>query len=211
MPRSRIVLKVAVWAACLAPLLALVYRLLTDPLVTNPISLATNTLGDWTLRLLLASLSMTPLRLLAGWSWPVSLRRLLGLFAFAYAALHFSVWIVVDHFFDWGEMATDIVKRPYATVGMLALTVLLPLAATSTAGMVKRLGAVAWRRLHRLAYLAGLLAVVHFLWLAKVGRVEPYYYAGWLALGLGIRLWAAARRAARRHRARREAADAALA
>ena len=209
--RGRVLLKVVVWALCLAPLSALAHRLLTDPLVTNPISLATNTLGDWTLRLLLLSLSMTPLRLVFGLSWPVTLRRLLGLFAFSYACLHFTVWIVVDHFFDWPEMATDILKRPYITVGMSALTVLIPLAATSTAGMIRRLGGTAWRRLHRLVYAAGILAVLHFLWLAKVGRTDQYYHAGWLALVLGIRAWDAARRLVRKSRASRPEAAPALA
>ena len=151
--RQRIGLKAVVWAACLTPLAALAWRLLTDPLVTNPIDVATDTLGDWTLRILLLSLTMTPLRILFGLSWPVTLRRLLGLFAFSYAVLHFSVWIVIDHFFDWPTMVADVVKRPYVTVGFTALLLLVPLALTSTAGMVRRLGAVAWRRLHRLVYL----------------------------------------------------------
>jgi sulfoxide reductase heme-binding subunit YedZ len=199
--RGRIGLKVAVWAGCLAPLAALVWRLFTDPLVTNPIDVATDTLGDWTLRILLLSLTMTPLRVLFGLSWPVTLRRLLGLFAFFYAALHFSVWLVVDHFFDWPEMAADVVKRPYITVGFTALVLLVPLAATSTAGMIRRLGPVAWRRLHRLVYLIGILGVLHYLWLVKVGVHTPYYYALWLALVLGVRVVDAVRRA--RARARR--------
>ena len=110
--RQRIGLKAVVWAGCLTPLASLLWRLFTDPLVTNPIDVATDTLGDWTLRILLLSLTMTPLRILFGLSWPVTLRRLLGLFAFAHALLHFSVWLVVDHFFDWPEMAKDVVKAP---------------------------------------------------------------------------------------------------
>jgi sulfoxide reductase heme-binding subunit YedZ len=199
--RRRVLLKVLVWAACLAPLQALGWRLLTDPTVANPIDLATDTLGDWTLRILLASLAMTPLRILTGWSWPVTLRRLLGLFAFFYASLHFTVWLVVDHFFDWPEMGADVLKRPYVTVGVAALLSLLPLAATSTAGMVKRLGPVAWRRLHRLAYLAAVLGVLHYLWLAKVGVRGPYYYAAVLAVLLGVRLVDQGRRALRRRAA----------
>jgi sulfoxide reductase heme-binding subunit YedZ len=202
--RGRIGLKVVVWAGCLAPLTALVWRLVTDPLVTNPIDVATDTLGDWTLRILLLSLTMTPLRILFGLSWPVTLRRLLGLFAFFHAVLHFSVWLVVDHFFDWPEMAADVVKRPYITVGFTALVLLIPLAATSTAGMIRRLGPVAWRRLHRLVYLIGILGVLHYLWLVKVGVHTPYYYALWLALVLGVRVVDAVRRA--RARARRGSA-----
>jgi sulfoxide reductase heme-binding subunit YedZ len=152
---------------------------------------------------------MTPLRILFGLSWPVTLRRLLGLFAFAYALLHFSVWIVVDHFFDWPTMAADVVKRPYVTVGFTALLSLMPLAATSTAGMVRRLGAVAWRRLHRLVYLTAILGVLHFLWLAKVGVLDPYYYALWLAVLLAVRVGDVVRRA--RLRARQAAPGAGLA
>jgi len=207
--RRRLALKALIWISCLAPLATLGFWIVSDDLTANPISFITNHLGQWTLRLLLASLATTPLRLLTGWGWPVLLRRLLGLFAFFYATLHFSVWILLDHFFNWGQMASDIVERPYITLGMAALTLLVPLAATSTAGMVKRLGAVAWRRLHRLVYLASLAAVLHFVWLAKVGRTEPYYYAAVLAVLLGVRVLDAVRRLARRRRARRQAAVAA--
>src|SRR5262245_63601537 len=147
--RSRVLLKIAVWAVCLAPLVVLLYRAATHDLSANPISFVTNWLGDWTLRLLLASLAMTPLRMLFGLSWPIALRRLLGLFAFFDALLHFGVWIVLDHFFDWPTMAEDVVKRPFMTAGMGAVLAMIPLAITSTAGMIKRLGATAWRRLHR--------------------------------------------------------------
>ena len=205
--RARIALKTAVWGACLAPLAVLVYRAATGDLTANPISFVTNTLGDWTLRILLASLAMTPLRLVFGVSWPITLRRLLGLFAFFYVCLHFSVWIVLDHFFDWPRMWADIVKRPYITVGMLALLSLIPLAATSTAGMVRRLGARTWTRLHRLAYAAGVLGCLHFLWLAKVGRTDQYWHAAALAALLGVRLGdAMVRRVRRRRRAAAPAA-----
>jgi sulfoxide reductase heme-binding subunit YedZ len=198
--RQRVGLKALVWVACLAPLGALAWRLWSDPLVTNPIDVATDTLGDWTLRILLLSLTMTPLRILFGLSWPVTLRRLLGLFAFAYAVLHFSVWLVLDHFFDWPTMVADVVKRPYVTVGFTALLLLVPLAATSTTGMIRRLGAANWRRLHRLVYVIAILGVVHYLWLAKVGVLGPYYYAAWLAVLLGVRLVAAVRWARARAR-----------
>ena len=194
--RARISLKSAVWSVALSPLLLLLYRFLTNGLGANPISYATNLLGDTTLRLLLASLALTPLRILFGISWQMSLRRLLGLFAFFYACLHFTVWIAVDHFFEWGELIPDIVKRPYITVGMLALTLLMPLAATSTSGMIKRLGGRSWRQLHRLVYLIGLLGVLHYLWLVKKGVNDPYLYAAILAVLLGIRLWDWARREA---------------
>jgi sulfoxide reductase heme-binding subunit YedZ len=189
-----------VWAACLAPLGALLYWAFTDDLTANPISFITNHLGIWTFRLLLAALAMTPLRILTGWGWPPLVRRVLGLFAFFYATLHFSVWIMVDHFFNWGQLAADVVKRPYITVGMTTLLLLVPLAATSTTGMVKRLGAKRWKRLHRLVYVAGVTAALHFLWLAKVGRAEPYYYAAVVAVLLGVRAADALRRLARRRR-----------
>jgi methionine sulfoxide reductase heme-binding subunit len=203
---ARHALKSGVWLACLTPLALLLHRAYTDDLGPNPIDFVTRWLGDWTIRLFLLSLTMTPLRILFGLSWPITLRRLLGLFAFAYAVLHFGVWIVLDHFFDWPTMGADIVKRPYITVGMGALLLLIPLAATSTAGMVKRLGAAAWRRLHRVVYLAGTLAVLHYFWLAKVGWIGPYVYAGWLALALGVRASDAVRRRVARRRRRQAAA-----
>jgi sulfoxide reductase heme-binding subunit YedZ len=197
---ARIALKVVAWAICLAPLAMLAYQAATGDLGANPISYLTNTLGDWAFRILLASLAMTPLRLLFGFSWPIALRRLLGLFAFTYAVLHFGVWIVLDQFFDWPAMLEDILKRPYITVGMAALLLLIPLAVTSTKGMIRRLGGRAWNRLHGLVYAVGVLAALHFFWLAKKARTEPYWYALVLALLLGIRLWDwGRRRLARRH------------
>jgi methionine sulfoxide reductase heme-binding subunit len=199
---ARLALKVFVWGVCLAPLALLAYRAWNDDLGANPISFITNTLGDWTLRILLASLAMTPLRIVFGLSWPITLRRLLGLFAFVYVCLHFSVWSVLDFFFDWPRMWADIVKRPYITMGMLALVSLIPLAATSTTGMIRRLGARNWNRLHRLAYFAAVCAVLHYLWLAKVGVKDPYWYAAALVILLGVRVWEWGRRVMRRRRGR---------
>jgi len=198
--RAGVILKPAVWVACLAPLAALAVWVATDDLTANPISFVTNHLGDWTFRILLASLAMTPLRIVTGWGWPALLRRLLGLFAFTYASMHFTVWILLDHFFNWGQMAEDIVKRPYVTAGMLALLGLVPLAVTSTSGMVKRLGARNWKRLHRLVYAVGVLAALHFLWLAKVGRTDQYVHVAALGVLLGVRAVDALRRLARRRR-----------
>src|SRR5262249_34966953 len=141
---------------------------------------------------------MTPLRILFGWGWQMTLRRLLGLFAFFYVCLHLSVWVVLDHFFDWHEMGADIVKRPYITVGMLAFTLLVPLAVTSTTGAIKRLGAARWRQLHRLVYMAAIAGCVHFIWLAKKVRPDPWVYAAILAVLLGVRAWDGGRRFARR-------------
>lgn len=194
---ARIWLKAVAWVCCLLPLLVLVYYATTDGLGANPISFVTNWLGQWTFRLLLVTLALTPLRIVFGVGWPLLLRRLLGLFAFAYASLHFLVWILIDHYFNWDQMLADLVKRRYITVGMLALLLLMPLAATSTSGMVRRLGGTVWRRIHRVVYLVGVLAALHFLWLAKQGRTAPYVYAAILALLLGVRVWGALRLARR--------------
>src|SRR5256712_2138994 len=174
--RARIALKAAIWGVCLAPLATLLTWFARDDLTANPISFVTTTLGDWTLRILLASLAMTPLRLVLGAAWPITLRRLLGPFAFFYVGLHASVWIVLDFFFDWPRMWEDIVKRPYITMGMLGLLSLLPLAATSTAGMIKRLGARRWRRLHRLPYVARGAGRLHLPWAAEGRRPEQDLY-----------------------------------
>lgn len=168
----------------------------------NPIDFITDTLGESTLCILLATLALTPLRIVTGQAWPVLLRRLLGLFAFTYALLHFSVWIVLDFFFEWELMLDDIVKRPYITVGVSALLLLTPLALTSTSGMIKRLGARWWRRLHRLVYVAAILGVLHYFWLAKVGVRAPWIYAAVLAVLLGIRVVDTLRRRWRRQHAR---------
>jgi len=187
--RARIALKAAVWVAALWPLGVLVRGYFADDLTANPIDYVTRTLGLTALVLMLASLGMTPLRIVFGWSWPIQLRRLFGLLAFFYVVVHFSVWIGLDHFFDWPRMWEDVRKRPFITVGMLALVLLLPLAATSTTGMIKRLGGTNWRLLHKLAYVIGILGALHFLWLSKKGRTTAYYYAITLAVLLGVRLW----------------------
>ena len=196
--RGRLALKLGVWAIAVAPLAWLGWRWQTIGLGANPIELLTRTLGIWALRLLLASLAMTPLRVITGWAWPIALRRLLGLWAFTYVVLHFTVWVGLDHFFDWQTMGDDVLKRPYITVGVLALLLLLPLAATSTAAMVRRLGFRTWRALHRLVYAIAILAILHYLWLAKKALDDPYWYALVLAALLAVRLFDWARRRARR-------------
>ncbi len=198
--RTRVALKVGVWVVALVPLARLLYGFWIDDLTVNPIEYVTRELGQTALRLLLASLAATPLRILFGLSWPLTLRRLLGLFAFFYVCLHFGVWIVLDHFFDWRTMADDVVKRPWITVGVTALLLLVPLAATSTTGMIKWMGGVAWRRLHRLVYVAAVLGVLHYIWLAKKVLIQPWVYATLLAVLLGIRAADALRRLARRRR-----------
>jgi methionine sulfoxide reductase heme-binding subunit len=198
--RGRVALKTVVWVVALVPLAGLLYGFWIDDLTVNPIEYVTRELGETGLRLLLASLALTPLRILFGIGWPITLRRLLGLFAFFYVVLHFGVWIVLDHFFDWRTMLDDVVKRPWITVGVAALLLLTPLAATSPTGMIRRLGGVAWRRLHRLVYVAAVLGALHYIWLAKKVLVEPWLYAAVLAVLLGIRGWDAARKLLKRRR-----------
>jgi sulfoxide reductase heme-binding subunit YedZ len=155
----------------------------------NPIQTITHHTGDWSLRFLLITLSITPLRRLSGWNWLLRFRRMLGLFAFLYASLHFGTYLVLDQFFDFQAIAEDIIKRPYITVGFAAFLLLIPLAVTSTNAMVKRLGGRNWQRLHRLVYLIAILGVLHYLWLVKGDFLKPLNYAGILAILFSYRIW----------------------
>lgn len=179
--------RVITFVLCLLPLAWLVLQAVTDRLSANPIEDITAATGTWTLRLLLITLAMTPLRRFTGWQWPVRLRRMLGLFAFFYASLHFVTYIWLDQFFDPAAIVRDIVKRPFITVGFSAFVLLIPLAATSTHAMMRRLGR-RWQHLHRLVYAIALLGVIHYLWLVKKDLTEPLLYGGVLALLLALRL-----------------------
>ncbi len=174
-------------AVGLLPAAALIIAALTDDLGANPIERVTHVTGDWTLRFLLSSLAVTPLRRLFGWSWVAPLRRTLGLTAFGYACSHFLTYLVLDHFFDWRSIVEDVLERRYVTAGFSGFLCLVLLAATSTRAMMQRLGR-RWASLHRLAYLAAVLGVIHFLWLAKADLREPLVYAAVLTLLLGLRL-----------------------
>ncbi len=192
-------IKVAVFVLALVPLGRLVTGAFLYPewLGANPAEFITRATGDWALRMLLITLAVTPLRRLSGWNWLLRLRRMLGLFAFFYAAVHFSSYISFDHVFDAGAILKDIVKRPFITVGFLCLMFMLPLAATSANAMVRRLGAKRWIALHRLVYLVAPLAVLHFWWMVKRDLTEPIIYAIVLAGLLGARLvWRARERKA---------------
>ncbi len=184
----------AVWLACLLPLLWLIAAGLRDALGANPIEYITRATGDWTLRMLMITLAVTPLRQFTGWHWLVRLRRTLGLYAFFYACLHLTTYVWLDQFFDIDGIVKDIVKRPFITIGFGAFVLLLPLAATSTNGMIRRLGGRLWQRLHRLVYAIGTLGVVHYWWLVKKDITEPVIYALVLAFLLGARVWYARRR-----------------
>jgi sulfoxide reductase heme-binding subunit YedZ len=181
-------IKAAVFAACLIPLALLTWRGLTRGLGANPIEYITHSTGWWTLTFLLVTLLVTPLRRLTGLNWLLRLRRMLGLFAFFHVCLHFTTYIWLDQFFDWPSIVKDIAKRPFITVGFAAFVLLIPLAATSTNGMVKRLGARRWQVLHRLVYAIAILGVVHYWWLVKKDITEPAIFAVLLAVLLGARL-----------------------
>ena len=177
------------WVAllCLLPLLRLVGLGFSGELGANPIEFITRSTGTWTLVGLLVTLSVTPLRRLTGRADLVRYRRMLGLFAFFYACLHFVTYVWLDQFFDPAAIARDIVKRPFITVGFTAFVLLLPLAVTSTHAMMRRLGR-RWQQLHRLIYVIALLGVIHFLWLVKKDLTEPLTFGAVLALLLALRL-----------------------
>lgn len=181
--------KVALFAVSLLPLAWYVAGALRDSLGANPIEAVTRGLGTWALNFLLITLTVTPLRRLTGWHWLVRLRRMLGLFCFFYACLHLTTYLWFDQFFDWQGIAKDIVKRPFITAGMVTFALLLPLAATSTNAMVRRLGGRRWQALHRTVYLIGIVAVLHFWWMVKSDTAQPLAYALILALLLGLRAW----------------------
>jgi sulfoxide reductase heme-binding subunit YedZ len=170
-------LKPGIFLGALAPLASIVLRASQGTLSANPIAEIENELGLTALILLVASLACTPARRLFGWSWPVRVRRELGLFAFFYAMLHFLVYLGPDQWLDWGTILGDIAERPFITVGFLALVLMVPLAWTSSNEWVRRLGFRRWQRLHYLTYLAGALAVIHFIWRVKIDISQPMLYA----------------------------------
>ncbi len=182
-------LKAVLFAACLVPAARLGWLAWRGGLGANPIEAVTRSTGWWTLALLAATLTVTPLRRLLGAPWLLRLRRMLGLFAFGYASLHFTTYLWLDQFFDLAEIARDVVKRPFITVGFAAFVLLLPLAATSTNAMVRRLGARRWQRLHRAVYLIAVLGVLHFWWLVKKDVTEPRLFALVMGALLAARLW----------------------
>lgn len=185
------VIKPVVWVLCLAPLAWLGWLVLETiyfggrGLSANPVEFINRYLGDWALRFLLIALAVTPVRIVTGWKQVVRLRRLLGLFAFFYVALHVANYVGLDQFFNWGAIWEDIIKRWYITVGMVALLCLTPLAVTSTKGWIKRIGGKNWNRLHKLVYVAGAAACLHFFMMRKGLQYEPLVYAA-IFMGLMI-------------------------
>ena len=197
-PGLRKAVKPAVFALCLLPLALILRDGFTGHLTAEPIKEITHRTGDWTLRFLVMTLAITPLRRLTGWNALQSYRRMLGLFAFFYVCLHFLViYLVLDKFFAWHEIVKDIAKRPYITVGFTGFLMFLPLAFTSTRASVKRLGKK-WVTLHALIYAIALAGVVHFTWSMKADLLRPTEYGLWLVGLLALRLvpkevWAALR------------------
>jgi sulfoxide reductase heme-binding subunit YedZ len=187
-------LKILVFALCLVPLALLGWKAYQQDLSANPIEYITHWTGDWTLRFLVITLAITPLRKLLRWPSLVKCRRMLGLFAFFYGCLHLTTYLWLDKFFAWGEIVKDIGKRPFITAGFAAFIVLTPLAITSTAGWIRRLGGKRWQMLHRLIYFSAVAGVVHYYWLVKSDIRKPVFYGGLVALLLAYRTAVALRR-----------------
>ena len=183
-------LKFFTFTASLIPLGWYAWGIQTDTLGANPIEAVTRGLGTWALNFLLITLAATPLRHYTGWAWPLIDRRMLGLFAFFYASLHLTTYLWFDQFFDWLAIGKDIFKRPFITVGMAAFLLLIPLAATSNRQSIRKLGGRRWQQLHRIIYLCGVLAVLHYTWMVKADISNPLIYWTILAALLSVRaLW----------------------
>ncbi len=194
----RRIAKPLVFTLCLIPLAWLVRDFLHEQLGANPIQTLLRDIGDWTLRFLLIGLAITPVKILTGWGELTRYRRMIGLFTFFYAFLHLASYIGLDQFFEWRIIVEDIVKRPFITIGMIAFALLIPLALTSTKGMIKRLGGRRWQALHRVVYVVGVLGVIHFYMMIKADFREPIIYGAILSLLLGFRGFTILRRSAKR-------------
>ena len=181
--------KVVVFIACLIPVGNLLWRGYRGDLTLNPVEFVEHTTGDWILRFLVITLAITPARKLLRLPNLIRFRRMMGLFAFFYACLHFSTWIGVDRFFNWGEMVKDVAKRPFITVGFTGFVLMIPLAITSTAGWIRRLGGKRWQMLHRAVYLSAIAGVVYYYWLVKSDVHKPLEYAFLVGILLAWRLW----------------------
>lgn len=188
--------KFILFPAALIPLARLAWRALHDGLGANPIEVITHSTGDWTLIFILTTLAITPLRRITRQYWLIGIRRMIGLFAFFYGTLHFLTYIWLDKFFDLHEMFKDIAKRPFITIGFSAFVLMIPLAATSTAWSIRRLGGKNWQRLHRLIYATAILGVIHYYWLVKADHRKPIEYAIILSILLLYRVivWALEKR-----------------
>ncbi len=186
--QTRTIIKPVVFIFCLVPFAWLVLDALAYDLGAEPIKEVIHRTGDWTLRMLLIVLTVSPLRQVTGLHWLIRLRRMLGLFAFFYACLHMLSYVVLDQFFAWQFILQDVFKHKYIMVGMVSFLLLVPLAVTSTNGMMRLLGGRRWKRLHRMVYVSALGGVIHYLWLVKADIREPLLYGSVLALLLGYRV-----------------------
>ncbi len=180
--------KVIVHLLCLLPVIRLMICFFTNDLTANPVEFITHNTGTWALAILLISLAITPLRKIKKLNWLILLRRMLGLYSFFYACLHFTTYIWFDQVFDLPSVAKDIVKRPFITIGFAAFVLLIPLAITSNKFSIRKLSGKRWNQLHRLVYPAAILGVIHFYWLVKSDVRQPVLYAGILIVLFGIRL-----------------------
>lgn len=190
-------LKPAVFVGSLFPLFALVIRAARGELGADPIATGLNQLGLIALVFLIATLACTPIKIVTGWTWPIRIRRMLGLFAFFYACLHVATYTGIDQGFDWKAILADVTKRKFIFVGFSAFVLLIPLAVTSTNAMVRRLGFARWKLLHRLAYASAILGIIHFIWRVKKDVTQPVTYAVVLGALFGIRILDALARARR--------------
>ena len=183
-------LKPVAWILCLAPLAYLISSLYQD-LGANPVETITNFTGIWTLRLIMITLAITPLRWMTGINQVINYRRLIGLFAFFYGCLHFTTFFFFDHQFDVAAMWEDVKRRPYITAGFTAFVLMIPLAVTSTNGWIRRMGGRNWNLLHRLIYITALAAVLHYYWKVSIKQppVNPRNYAILVGILLAVRLW----------------------
>ena len=182
-------LKPGVLVGSLVPAAAILVRAARHDLGADPIAQALNQLGLVALVFLIAALVATPLKVVFGWTWPVRLRRMLGVLAFTYATLHVATYVALDQSFDWAAIFADVVKRKFIFVGVAAFLLIIPLALTSTNASVKRLGFTRWKQLHRLAYVAPAFAVLHFVWRVKKDVTEPAVYGAFLATLLLVRAY----------------------
>ncbi len=182
-------IKFAVFLLALIPMFKLVSDAYFDNLGANPIEKITHSTGYWALAFILITLTITPLRRFSGWNWLQRFRRMLGLYAFFYASLHFLTYLALDQFFDWTSIVNDIVKRPYITVGFAAFLLLIPLAITSNNRIIKRMGGKQWLLLHRTVYVCAVGGVIHYWWLVKKDITNPLTFAILLGILLGIRLF----------------------
>ncbi|MEI6353585.1 MAG: protein-methionine-sulfoxide reductase heme-binding subunit MsrQ [Methylococcus sp.] len=186
--RAIVGFKILIFVLALVPMTRLLMNGYLDALGANPVEKILHNTGFWTLSFLMITLWVTPLRSVTGWTFIGRFRRMLGLFAFFYVVLHFLSYLVLDQFFDWPNILKDISKRPYITVGFSAFLILIPLAVTSTDGMMRRLGGKRWRGLHRWVYLAGFAGVVHFWWLVKKDITEPSLFAIAFSVAMIVRV-----------------------